>query len=290
MTSLRSKERESFHPPHIVDADGDQERGTVTAYLKSAMQAFCTAASHRDDHMLAAEIATSTGGLLNAIRATAVSSGKPLGAMGDAAADELIAQMLLHARPNDGFLSEESQANPKRLDNERVWIIDPLDGTREYAEGRSDWAVHVALTVFGKPVACAVALPAFGITLDTSSPQNLAEAPRGRMKILVSRTRPPEVVYKLARLLDAELVPMGSAGAKAMAVLRGEAHAYFHAGGQYEWDSCAPVGVALTAGLHASRIDGSPCVYNRADVSMPDLLVCRPEITETLLAAVAAAQ
>jgi 3'(2'), 5'-bisphosphate nucleotidase len=126
------------------------------------------------------------------------------------------------------------------------------------------------------------------LTLSTAAPPTLPPAPAGRIKILVSRTRAPEIAQRVAAALDAELVPMGSAGAKAMAVLNGEAHAYLHAGGQYEWDSCAPVGVALAAGLHASRIDGSPCVYNRADTSMPDLLVCRPELAARLLAAIAA--
>jgi 3'(2'), 5'-bisphosphate nucleotidase len=246
-----------------------------------------------DDHRLAAHIATAAGGALNAIRASAVLAGKPLGAVGDATANELIARMLAHARPQDGFLSEESAPDARRLACERVWIIDPLDGTREYGEhveGRDDWAVHVALTVAGTPRACAVALPALGVTFGTDTPPTLPAAPPGPLKILVSRTRAPELALRVAHRLNAELVPMGSAGAKAMAVLRGEAHAYLHAGGQYEWDSCAPVGVALAAGLHASRIDGSPCIYNGADVAMPDLLICRREIAELMLAAIAASQ
>ncbi|MEX3950791.1 3'(2'),5'-bisphosphate nucleotidase CysQ [Paraburkholderia sp. EG287B] len=246
-----------------------------------------------DDHRLAARIATAAGDALNAIRASAVLAGKPLGAVGDATANELIARIIGHARPDDGFLSEEFAPDPKRLTCDRVWIIDPLDGTREYGErieGRSDWAVHVALTVGGMPDACAVALPALGMTFATGSPATLPAAPQGRLKILVSRTRAPELARKVAERLDAELVPMGSAGAKAMAVVRGEAHAYLHAGGQYEWDSCAPVGVALAAGLHASRIDGSPCVYNGADAAMPDLLICRREVAESILGVIAASQ
>ncbi|RKT20828.1 3'(2'),5'-bisphosphate nucleotidase [Paraburkholderia sp. RAU2J] len=250
-----------------------------------------TTALRHDDHQLAADVATAAGSVLNAIRASAVLAGKPLGMVGDATANELITRLLAHARPDDGFLTEEAAPDPKRLGLDRVWVIDPLDGTREYgehAEGRDDWAVHVALTVGGRPVACAVALPALGVTFGTAAPPVLPQAPAGRLKILVSRTRAPELALKVAQRLNAELVPMGSAGAKAMAILRGEAHAYLHAGGQYEWDSCAPVGVALAAGLHASRIDGSACAYNCADVSMPDLLVCRPEIAEPLLAAIAA--
>jgi len=243
-----------------------------------------------NDHQLAAEIATTAGRLLNAMRSSPVLSGRPLGTAGDATANELIVRMLAQARPADGFLSEETAPDPKRLAMQRVWIVDPLDGTREYGEfeaGRSDWAVHVALTEDGRPSACAVALPAFEITFGTGAPRALPPPPPGRMKILVSRTRAPELARAVADALDAELIPMGSAGAKAMGVLRGEAHAYLHAGGQYEWDSCAPVGVAVAAGLHASRIDGSPCVYNRPDTSMPDLLICRPELAQPLLAAIA---
>ncbi len=245
-----------------------------------------------NDHQLAADIAATAGRLLNAMRTSPVLTGKPLGAAGDATANVLITKMLEQARPEDGFLSEETSPDPKRLVMQRVWIIDPLDGTREYgevADGREDWAVHVALTEGGKPTACAVAMPAAGQLFSTSEPQALPPAPAGKIKILVSRTRAPEIAHKVAAALDAELVPMGSAGAKAMAVLRGQAHAYLHAGGQYEWDSCAPVGVALAAGLHASRIDGSPCVYNQADTSMPDLLVCRPELATAMLAAIAQA-
>lgn len=245
-----------------------------------------------NDHQLAAEVAATAGNLLRAMRTTPVLAGKPLGAAGDATANVLITHMLQQARPGDGFLSEETAPDPARLAKSRVWIVDPLDGTREYgeaADGRTDWAVHVALVEDGRPTACAVALPALGETLSTAAPAPLPPAPAGRLKILVSRTRAPEIALRVAAALDAELVPMGSAGAKAMAVLRGEAHAYLHAGGQYEWDSCAPVGVALAAGLHASRIDGQPCLYNRADTSMPDLLVCRPELATRLLDAIAGA-
>ncbi|MFT0170466.1 3'(2'),5'-bisphosphate nucleotidase CysQ [Paraburkholderia mimosarum] len=257
------------------------------------MNALDEAFSLDDDHRLAARIATAAGEALNAIRASAVLAGKPLGAVGDAAANELIVRMIGEVRPDDGFLSEESAPDERRLTCDRVWIIDPLDGTREYGEcieGRDDWAVHVALTVGGKPDACAVALPALRLTYATGTPATLSAAPQGKLKILVSRTRAPELAQKVAERLHAELVPMGSAGAKAMAVVRGEAHAYLHAGGQYEWDSCAPVGVALAAGLHASRIDGSPCIYNGADARMPDLLICRREIAESMLAAIAASR
>lgn len=242
-----------------------------------------------NDHQLASAIATEAGEFLQALRTRGTHESKALGAAGDAEANTLILARLHAARPADAFLSEETAPDPARLGQQRVWIIDPLDGTREYGEvkeGRPDWAVHIALTEGGRPTACAVALPGLGLTLGTATPPALPPAPAGRVKILVSRTRAPEFAQAVATALDADLVPMGSAGAKAMAVVRGEAHAYVHAGGQFEWDSCAPVGVALAAGLHASRIDGSPCVYNAADPYMPDLLVCRPELAQALLAAI----
>jgi len=158
-----------------------------------------------------------------------------------------------------------------------VWIIDPLDGTREYGEGRADWAVHVALWVDGELAAGAVAIPAENLTLDTANPLP-RPAPANRIRLAVSRTRPPAFVTALAEALDAELVPMGSAGVKATAVLRGQVDAYVHAGGQYEWDSAAPVAVALACGLHASRLDGTRLRYAQPDPWLPDLVVCHPDL------------
>jgi 3'(2'), 5'-bisphosphate nucleotidase len=171
-------------------------------------------------------------------------------------------------------LSEEAPDDLGRLTADRVWIIDPLDGSREYAEpGRSDWAVHVALWERGDLTAGAVALPAF----EPGPPR-----PPGRARIVVSRTRPPDIAAQVADSINAVLVPMGSAGAKAMAVVRGEADAYLHAGGMHEWDSAAPVFVARAAGLHASRLDGRPLRYNQPDPWLPDLLICRPELAGVL--------
>ena len=170
-----------------------------------------------------------------------------------------------------------------------MWIVDPVDGTREYGEARTDWAVHVALTIDGKPVVGAVALPGLGLVLRSDQPQPLARRD-GPLRMLVSRTRPAAEALAVAERLGAELVPMGSAGAKAMAVVRGEADIYLHTGGQYEWDSCAPAAVALAHGLHASRVDGSPLVYNQQeDTYMPDLLICRREDAGRVLALVAEA-
>jgi 3'(2'), 5'-bisphosphate nucleotidase len=174
-----------------------------------------------------------------------------------------------------------------------VWVIDPLDGTREYNEkGRTDWAVHVALTLHGMPFACAVALPAQDETVFTTSPLPRLAAradEHAKTRILVSRTRPPALAEYLAGALDGELVPLGSAGAKAMAVVQGRADVYAHSGGQYEWDSAAPVGVAAAAGCHCSRLDGAPLRYNERDPYLPDLLICRPELKDDVLAAIRSA-
>jgi 3'(2'), 5'-bisphosphate nucleotidase len=243
-----------------------------------------------DDHALAADVARCAGDVLNALRRSPLLEGKALALAGDAVANQVILRLLHTHRPDDGVLSEESAPDPARLTKERVWVIDPLDGSREYGEvnlARTDWAVHVALAIRGVPTTCAVALPAAGIVHSTAPPPALPVAPSGKLKIVASRTRAPDIAIQVAKALDAELLPMGSAGAKAMAVLNGQAHAYLHAGGQHEWDSCAPVGVALAAGLHASRIDGSACIYNQEKTWMPDLLVCRPELAPMFLAAIA---
>ena len=234
------------------------------------------------DAELAAHLADCAGRILLEVRKSNVFDAKALGKAGDQTANQFLIHALRHARPDDGLLSEESKDTPERLAKERVWIIDPVDGTREYGEGRTDWAVHVALAVGGVAAIGAVALPGFDVVLRSDRPTPLpggAAVPR----MVVSRTRPAKEAVAVAEALGAELVAMGSAGAKAMAVVRGEAEIYLHTGGQYEWDSCAPVAVALAHGLHATRIDGAPLIYNRQDVYMPDLLICRPEWAEKVL-------
>ncbi len=203
---------------------------------------------------------------------------------GDLAAHRYIMQTLTAERPGDAVLSEEGADRRERLSAERTWIVDPLDGTREFAEPpRPDWAVHIALVVNGDPVAGAVALPAEGIVLGTD-PASVLPAPTGQPpRVIVSRTRRPPAALMLARDLGASYIEMGSAGAKAMAVVRGIADIYAHSGGQYEWDSCAPVAVATAAGLHCSRLDGSPMVYNNPDPYLPDLIICRPEWADRCL-------
>jgi len=194
--------------------------------------------------------------------------------------------LLAREAPGDAVLSEEGRDDYRRLDHERVWIIDPVDGTREFSEpGRTDWAVHVALAIAGEAVACAVALPALGITLTTEPAPAPRPAYAGEPRILVSRSRPPHQAQLVQEAIGGRLVPMGSAGAKAMAVVLGEADVYAHAGGQYEWDNAAPSGVAAAAGLHVSRLDGSPLRYNQPDPWLPDLLICRPDLAEPVLRA-----
>ena len=198
-------------------------------------------------------------------------------------------ESLSEFRPEDAVLSEEGTAHsvhPDRSDTHRVWIIDPVDGTREYSEPpRTDWAVHVALAIDGKPVVGAVALPALNLTLSTADHlidrvlDPVPESPR----IVISRSRPPSESELVCQALAGEMIEMGSAGAKAMAVVRGDADIYLHSGGQYEWDNCAPAAVALSAGLHVSRLDGSSLSYNNSDPWLPDLLICRPDLSEVVL-------
>ena len=230
------------------------------------------------DEDLAAHLAEETGRLLIEQRTSGLLEGAALGHVADKVANAFILTGLAEWRPGDAVLSEESFDDKRRLDQSRVWIIDPLDGTREYSEGRDDWAVHVALAVDGVPRLGAVAVPAKGQLFRSDQVDAPPPAGRERPLMLVSRTRPPAEAQEIAALIGADMVPLGSAGAKAMAVVAGEADLYYHAGGQHEWDNCAPAAVALGAGLHASRVDGSPLVYNRADTLMPDLIIGRPEL------------
>ena len=249
-----------------------------------------------EDHALARRVATEAGQMLVRLRAEhhdPAARRQALKDAGDASAQRLIAGLLAEAVPNDAVLSEEATDTAQRLDADRVWIIDPVDGTREFGEPpRDDWAVHVSLWertagAQGDLTVGAVALPALELTLATDEPPALPQAP-ARPRVVVSRTRPPREAEQIAEALDAELVAMGSAGAKAMAVVRGLAEIYVHSGGQYEWDSAAPVAVARATGLHTSRVDGAELRYNRADPYLPDLLIARPELAEDALAAIAA--
>jgi len=251
----------------------------------------------RDDHELAAWLAEAAGRRLLEVREEGL-TGRELKDAGDLAAHELLMSLLAEHRPGDAVLSEEGKDDKVRLDSDRVWIVDPLDGTREFSEPpRDDWAVHVALwqaepgrsdgrsdSRSGELVAGAVALPAVGQTFSTARPPVLAPSTSARPRIAVSRSRPPAFTEGLVAALGGETVAMGSAGAKVISVVRDVTDAYVHAGGQYEWDSAAPVAVARAAGLFTSRVDGSPLRYNQDDVYLPDLVVCRPELAEQILA------
>ena len=235
------------------------------------------------DAELATHLATVAGKLLLQVRDCGVTKGMALGKSGDQTANQYLIHAIAEARPGDGLLSEESKDTDARLSKSRVWIIDPVDGTREYSEGRSDWAVHVALAVDGVAKIGAVALPALDLIFSSGAPSPLPPSNKPPV-LVVSRSRPASEAVAVASALNGILLPMGSAGAKAMAVIRGEADIYLHTGGQHEWDSCAPVAVAAAHGLHVSRADGSALIYNQRDTYMPDLLICRPEWTDRVLA------
>jgi 3'(2'), 5'-bisphosphate nucleotidase len=259
----------------------------------------------RTDAALAAELAQAAGELLLGVR-DELGFGDPpaLGAAGDKRANAMILERLRAERPDDGVLSEEAHDNLARLTKDRVWIIDPLDGTREFSIcGRDDWAVHVALwqapqdghaeitdaeITDAEITDAAVALPALGelYRSDTVTATGSSGAADRPIRVAVSTSRPPSLLYRMRHTVALEAVPIGSAGAKAMAVVRGDVDAYLHAGGQWEWDNAAPAGVVLAAGLHASRLDGSPLRYNQLDPYLPDFLMCRLEVAPTLLDAV----
>lgn len=245
-----------------------------------------------EDHRLARDLARSVGDQLVALRHELTERGAPpdeLRDAGDRSAHVALLQALSDARPEDAVLSEEGADDRRRLTARRVWIVDPLDGTREFGiAGRDDWAVHVALVIDGAPVCGAVSMPARGVLLSTAQPPTIPPPPPRRTRLVVSRSRPPEWAPALAERLDAELVALGSAGVKAMAVVTGEVDVYAHDGGQHQWDNGAPAAVVLAAGGVAARLDGSPLVYNEPATLIPDLLVCRPELERPTLDALTA--
>jgi 3'(2'), 5'-bisphosphate nucleotidase len=242
-----------------------------------------------DDHELATRLAVGAGELLVALRAELWERGAhPWQVMdtGDAAAHRWLLDAIGAARPDDVVLSEEGADDRRRLDAHRVWIIDPLDGTNEYGErGRTDWAVHIALWEDGELIAGAVSLPALGVVVPSEPPPVLPPVERERPRLITSRNRAPYAAVVIANTLGCDAVRLGSAGAKTMAVVLGQADIYAHDGGMYQWDTAAPAVVARASGLHVSRIDGSPLVYNTPDTWLPDFLVCRPELAGPVLEA-----
>lgn len=246
-----------------------------------------------DDHALSRRIADEAGALLLDLRERLLREGTnrwDLEASGDADAHRLIERRLAEERPGDMVLSEEGRDDKARLQAERVWIVDPLDGTNEFGTPpRPDWAVHVALVVDHVAVAGAVALPAMGVTLATDAPTDVPDREEGPIRVIASRWHPSAAAQVVARETGGQLLGLGSAGAKAMAVVMGHADVYAHSGGQYEWDNCAPVVVSEAAGFHVSRIDGTPLRYNNPSVYLPDFLICRPELADRCLAALSRA-
>jgi len=243
-----------------------------------------------DDHRIAADIAEATGVMLVQLRAELVSAGVASWRVmdeGDMRAHHFIVERLTALRPDDAILSEEGRDGPARLSADRVWVVDPLDGTNEFGQpGRSDWAVHIALAVRGEPLVGAVALPAVGVVYGTGDPPPYPPPLDGRrLRVITSRSRSSHAAAVVAHSLDADIVTLGSAGAKAMAIVAGDADIYAHSGGQYEWDNAAPAAVAISAGLHVSRLDGSTLIYNRPDPWLPDLLICRKELRDDVLTA-----
>jgi len=244
----------------------------------------------RADARLAARLATEAGHLLLQVRSQLTAEGAPSWQVmdtGDLASHRFLAQALHDAHPTDAVLSEEGTEDPRRFTAERVWIVDPLDGTNEFGEpGRTDWAVHVALWERGELTAAAVSLPAHDVTFATDPAPEMPPFARERPRLITSRNRVPYAAVRVANALDCDAVRLGSAGAKAMAVVIGEADIYVHDGGMYQWDSAAPAAVAMAAGFHACRIDGSPLVYNERDPWLPDFMICRPELAEPVLDAI----
>jgi 3'(2'), 5'-bisphosphate nucleotidase len=241
------------------------------------------------DQQLASRVATEAGAMLVELRDELVAEGIhywDLKDEGDVAGHRYIMSALTAARPDDVILSEEAADNRRRLSAERVWIIDPIDGTNEFAEHpRHDWAIHIALWEAGELTAASVALPTLGVTFDASPAAVVPPSTRARPLLVTSRSRNPYCAVMVANALGCDVARLGSAGAKAMAIVMGEADIYVHDGGMYQWDSAAPSAVAKAAGLHVSRIDGSPLEYNKESLWLPDFLVCRTELAEPALKA-----
>ena len=263
-----------------------------------------------NDHELARKLARETGTLLIGLRNHAASlSGdeddthsvlaqEVLGSEGDRVAhDYLMEQFLLH-RPDDVVLSEEGDLEVSRLNAKRVWIIDPLDGTAQYSSGGNDFAVHIALWEAGSSApsqisVASVAVPARNELWSMDEPVQSDQLNPSAIRILVSRSRPPREINKVIEKLEdafpdrgrVEVIPMGSVGAKVAAILADTADVYFNSGGFYEWDLAAPLGIAIHNGLSVSDCRGRQIELNKVDLKVKDILICRPELTSTIVMA-----
>ena len=250
-------------------------------------------ATPEDDHLLAANLAESAGRMLVDCRSGAAGQllgGSSLAHEGDQRAHLHLLTRLQEARPDDAVLSEEGADDAQRLDSSRLWVIDPLDGSRDYGFGNDEWAVHVGLVEDGKIVAGAVALSALDLLFHTGEGEGPACAvdennPNRRPVIVTARSRVNAEGMLLAHELGADVFACGSAGVKAMLVVNGTADAYVHASPLYEWDVCAPAAVAQSAGLHVSDAAGDPLVFNQARPVVNSFLVCRPELVDDILSA-----
>ena len=253
------------------------------------------------DLAFAMEAARSAGKRGLGLREAGRWEGKTLADIGDQAADGFLQGFVRGRYPEDGLLSEETADSPERLGRERTWIVDPLDGTKEYSQGRADWAVHVALTVGGTCALAAVALPSegrvlWGVALEGQERggddgggtlvSGASESP-SKPRVMVSRSHTPPWVETFAGSLGATLVPCGSAGFKVSRLLAGEGDIYVHKIGLKECDTCAPETVARALGWHVCRLRGEEHRYNRADPKNHELVVCRPTWRDRVLEAIA---
>lgn len=257
-----------------------------------------------NDSELSRDVAIEAGRLLLDLRATYgdldpadVDTANRLRKEADRASHLLIADRISAARPDDVILSEEGKDDPARLVADRVWIVDPLDGTFEFGQGRSDFAVHIVLWVRdalsptgARLVASTVELPAQGLTrTDIDTPDVSFALPTDRpIRIVASRSRAPKWLPDAVAVLadrmgrEVEVIDVGSVGAKVNEILCGRADAYVHDTGFYEWDVAAPYAVAHRYGLHASHVGGEPIRFNQDPPYVTSLLVSIPTLLDDL--------
>ena len=233
----------------------------------------------------------------------------------DRASHEFILSRLNAERPDDAVLSEEGHDGLERDTAHRVWIVDPLDGTSEFGQGRADFAVHVALWQrddsagpgTARLVAGCIDLPAQRVTYSSADSGAFASAradtdsdltvhrPGAPVRVVVSRTRPPALAIDPERLAAAlevanieigavDVLRVGSVGAKVAELLGGRADLYLHDSGFYEWDVAAPLIVAEHYGLRACHLNGTTITFNHRPPWVKDLVVGKPELVAAVVA------